>query len=80
MSKWTAEEDSIIINYAKTFGKKWANISKELPGRTESKVKNRFISLFSKEKKLYLKEKRDKSTTGPLWEESKETSEEIEKS
>ena len=39
---WTPEEDQILMNKVKEFGKKWALISKFLPGRSDSSVKNRW--------------------------------------
>ncbi|KAK7281243.1 hypothetical protein RIF29_09042 [Crotalaria pallida] len=37
---WTKEEEIILIEAHKTIGNKWAEISRRLPGRTESFVKN----------------------------------------
>ncbi|KAK7281242.1 hypothetical protein RIF29_09041 [Crotalaria pallida] len=37
---WTKEEEIILIEAHKTIGNKWAEISRRLPGRTESSVKN----------------------------------------
>lgn len=44
--KWTDEEDSKLFELFKIHGRKWCDISKNLPGRTESMVKNRFHSKF----------------------------------
>lgn len=46
--KWTNEEDCIIIENFKVFGKKWAKIAGLLQNRTENQVKNRWKSLQSK--------------------------------
>ncbi|KAK7281241.1 hypothetical protein RIF29_09040 [Crotalaria pallida] len=37
---WTKEEEIILIEAHKTIGNKWAEISRRLPGRTESSIKN----------------------------------------
>ncbi|CAK79569.1 unnamed protein product (macronuclear) [Paramecium tetraurelia] len=44
MSSWTKEEDNIILNFYKENGPKWCMISKQLKGRPENFVKNRFYS------------------------------------
>lgn len=48
--KWTNEEDCIIIENFKMFGKKWAKIAAMLRNRTENQVKNRWKSLQNKSK------------------------------
>lgn len=49
--EWTPEEDLFIIKYQQRFGNKWSLIARELPGRTENSVKNRWKSIMSKAKK-----------------------------
>lgn len=39
--EWTEQEDALLVELFKKFGKKWCEISKNMPGRTESMVKNR---------------------------------------
>lgn len=41
---WGPEEDFIIFDSFSKFGSKWSKIAKELPGRTENSIKNRFYS------------------------------------
>lgn len=47
-NKWTAEEDQQLLELYYTHGKKWCNIARELPGRTEVMVKNRFYGKYKK--------------------------------
>ncbi|KAM3134967.1 hypothetical protein pb186bvf_012967 [Paramecium bursaria] len=43
-SKWTDEEDKLIIKLYKKFGTRWSYISSFLEGRPENMVKNRFYA------------------------------------
>ena len=45
---WTAEEDVYIMTQQQVIGNKWSKIAKQLPGRTENQVKNRFKSLLKR--------------------------------
>ncbi|CAG9318746.1 unnamed protein product [Blepharisma stoltei] len=45
---WTPEEDSFIINRQQEVGNKWSLIAKDLPGRNENSVKNRWKSISKK--------------------------------
>ena len=40
--KWTKKEDDMILQLHIKYGNKWSLISKELQGRTDNAVKNRF--------------------------------------
>ena len=39
---WTDREDQILFEHQQRNGNEWAEISKELPGRTKNDIKNRF--------------------------------------
>ncbi len=45
---WTAKEDLLLLEKQKLIGNQWAQIAKEIPGRTENQVKNRFNSMLKK--------------------------------
>ena len=62
---WTPEEDIILLEKTLNMGKRWATISRELPGRNENAVKNRFITL-SKGIKVKGKRKSDKLLKDPF--------------
>jgi hypothetical protein len=47
-SKWTTEEDQVILRLYHEKGSKWSEIAKHLKGRAESQVKNRFYSYIRK--------------------------------
>lgn len=48
---WKIDEDLIILQKTLDYGKKWAKIARDLSGRNENAVKNRFISLTKNLKK-----------------------------
>eukprot|EP00331_Platyophrya_macrostoma_P019509 CAMPEP_0176470240 /NCGR_PEP_ID=MMETSP0127-20121128/40333_1 /TAXON_ID=938130 /ORGANISM="Platyophrya macrostoma, Strain WH" /LENGTH=524 /DNA_ID=CAMNT_0017864487 /DNA_START=30 /DNA_END=1604 /DNA_ORIENTATION=+ len=47
---WQNREDVTILREILQIGKKWDEIAKLLPGRTETSIKNRYISLLKKYK------------------------------
>ena len=46
--KWTAEEDIAIVKLHRKYGNRWCEIAKEIEGRTDNAVKNRFNSNLKK--------------------------------
>ena len=48
-SKWTSEEDQILITKQSEIGNKWTLISTFLPGRSATNVKNRWNKLKKKQ-------------------------------
>ncbi len=46
--EWTEDEDRLILKYYTEYGSHWSEISKQLPGRPENKIKNRFYSYIKK--------------------------------
>ena len=45
---WTVHEELFLLEKQNIMGNKWAEIAKEITGRTENQVKNKFNSLLKK--------------------------------
>uniref|UniRef100_A0A0R0FQH1 MYB/HD-like transcription factor n=1 Tax=Glycine max TaxID=3847 RepID=A0A0R0FQH1_SOYBN len=51
---WTQEEELALIHYHQSFGNKWAELSKVIPGRTDNAIKNHWNSSVKKKLDSYL--------------------------
>ena len=49
---WTAEEDHLILAAVREHGTKWSQIQKQLPGRSDNSIKNRYYSAIRKAQRL----------------------------
>jgi hypothetical protein len=49
-SEWSAKEELVLLELYRDLGNRWCVISKELPTRTESNIKNKIKSLLNREK------------------------------
>mmetsp|Transcript_36962 Transcript_36962/g.106443 ORF Transcript_36962/g.106443 Transcript_36962/m.106443 type:complete len:462 (+) Transcript_36962:216-1601(+) len=55
--EWTDDEEAILIAFHQQHGNRWANISKQLPGRSDNDVKNHWYSTIQRKFQQHGKEK-----------------------
>jgi myb proto-oncogene protein len=58
---FSLQEDILILEKRITIGNKWSEIIKEMPGRTENNVKNRFNMMFKNIKDEFIKNRTHQS-------------------
>lgn len=58
---FSLDEDLKILELRMKIGNKWSEIVKDLPGRTENSVKNRFNCMFKKIKEEKISENKNQS-------------------
>jgi hypothetical protein len=56
--EWTDDEEAILIAMHELHGNRWANISKQLPGRSDNDVKNHWYSTIQRKFQQHGKEVR----------------------
>ena len=54
-------EDILILEKRLSIGNKWSEIIKEMPGRTENNVKNRFNMMYKNIKDTFIKNRNHQS-------------------
>ncbi len=59
---WSKEEDKKLLELFKKYGKKWSNISKEMPWRTGKQIRDRYLNILDDRlnKNKFTKEEDDK--------------------
>lgn len=64
--KWTVEEDMLIVRLHLVHGNRWCDIAKQVDGRTDNAIKNRFNSNLSKRlnEPMFVKILREKGKIG----------------
>lgn len=55
--EWTDDEEAMLIAFHEQFGNRWANIAKQLPGRSDNDVKNHWYSTIQRKFQQHGKDK-----------------------
>lgn len=55
--EWTDEEEAVLIALHENHGNRWANIAKQLPGRSDNDIKNHWYSTIQRKFQQHGKEK-----------------------
>jgi hypothetical protein len=61
-SEWTDDEEAVLIAMRQVHGNRWANISKELPGRSDNDVKNHWYSTIKRKFSQHGEQVRNKNS------------------
>jgi len=58
--EWSLKDDLFLLERIEEVGKKWSQVAKKLPGRTENSIKNRYNSIIRIERRKHFEESKEK--------------------